>query len=111
MEVPNTPLYLVFAQRFDIIPQLIAIPPTRAPAPDPTTGLYILKRALRTDGSRIGDIIPLSHCRMPIQLVPRFGTKANTNLTSKNSMEQSREFFLNAYFHKDDFQYLRSSRP
>ena len=48
---------------------------------------------------------------MPIQLIPRFGAKADVRLTSRNSMEWSREFFLNAYFDKDIFQYLRSSRP
>ena len=46
-----------------------------------------------------------------IQLVPRFGPKAHNQLTSKNSMEWSREFFLNAYFDKHIFQYLQGSRP
>ena len=111
MEIPNAPSYLVYAQRFDIVPQLTITPPARAATPDPTTGLYVVKRALRADGSRIGDIVPLSHCRTPVQLIPRFGAKADTRLTSSNSMEWSREFFLNAYFDKDIFQYLRSSRP
>lgn len=111
VEVHHAPTYLLYAQRFDIIPQPTTTPPTRAMIPDPTTGLYVFKRALRTDKTRIGDIIPLSHCRMPIQLVPRFGTKADVRLTSKNSMEWSREFFLNAYFDKDIFQYLRSACP
>ena len=110
MEVPNAPGYLLYAQRFDIIPQPTTIPPTRAAIPDPVTGLYVFKRGLRTDKSRFGDIIPLSHCRMPIQLVPRFGTKADRRLTSRNSMEWSQEFFLNAYFDKDTFRYLQSSR-
>ncbi|KAF9781501.1 hypothetical protein BJ322DRAFT_1111424 [Thelephora terrestris] len=110
-EDSNAPLYLVYAQRFNIVPQLTAAPPIRASVPDPITGLYVLKRAFRADKSRIGDVIPLSHCRMPVQLIPRFGAKADARLTSKNSMEWSREFFLNAYFDKDTFQYLRSSRP
>ena len=101
----------MYAQRFDIIPQLTTTPPTRAAIPDPTTGLYVVKRALRANRSRIGDIIPLSHFRMPVQLVPRFGAKADSRLTSSNSMEWSKEFFLNAYFDKDIFQYLRASRP
>ena len=109
-ETPHAPTYLLYAQRFDTIPQLTITPPTRAAVPDPVTGLYILKRALRTDQSRIGGIIPLSHCRMPINLVPRFGAAADTQLTSKSSMERCREFFLNAYFDKDIFQYLRNSR-
>lgn len=107
----DTPLYLAYVQRFDIVPQLSATPPSRAAIPDPGTGLYVLKRAVRANGSRIGDVIPLSHCRMPVQLVPRFGKKAHSTLTCKTSMERSREFFLNGYFDKDIFQYLRSSRP
>jgi len=110
MEFANTPSYLAYAQRFDIIPQPSVISHTRASIPDPITGLYVLKRAFRTDQSRIGDIIPLSHCRMPTQLVPHFGKKADTRLTYTKSMEKCREFFLNGYFDKDIFQYLRSSR-
>ena len=103
---------MVYTQRFDIVPQLAtSAPPTRAAIPDPTTGLYIVKRAVRTNRTRVGDIIPISHCRMPVQLVPRFGVEADHRLTSSNSMEWSKEFFLNAYFDKDIFQYLRNSRP
>ena len=111
-DTPSTgePLYLIYAQRFDIIPQSTATA-TRAVIPDPITGLYVLKRALRSDQTRIGDIIPLSHCRMAVQLVPRFGTKADNRLMCTTSMEKSREFFLNGYFDKNIFQYLRSSRP
>ena len=111
MGATNAPLYLVYAQRFDIIPQLSVVPPTHSAIPDPVTGLYVFKRAFRVDQSRIGDIIPLSHFRMPVQLVPRFGAKADSGLTCVMSMERSREFFLNGYFNKDIFQYLRSSRP
>jgi len=111
VEIANAPPYLLYAQRFDIIPQPSNTSPIRAPIPDPITGLYIFKRALRTDQSRTGDIIPLSHCRMPVQLLPRFGAKADARLTSATSMEWSREFYLNAYFDKDIFQYLRGSRP
>ena len=41
-----------------------------------------------------------------IHLVPHLGMKADPWPTSKNSMEWSTEFFLNAYFDKDIFQYL-----
>ena len=105
------PTYLLYAQHFDIIPQPTATPPICAAVPDPTTGLYIFKHALHTDRSHIGDIIPLPHCCIPIQLVPCFSPKADTRLTAKNSMEWSQEFFLNVYFDKNIFQYLQSSCP
>jgi hypothetical protein len=97
----NIPLYLVHAQWFDIVPQLSASSPSRAATPDPATGLYILKCAVRSDNTHIGDIIPLSHCHLPVQLIPRFGEKAHPMLMCKTSMERSREFFLNGYFDKD----------
>ena len=105
------PLYLIYAERFDIIPQSATITTSaRTVAPDPITGLYILKRALRSDQTRIGGMVPLYHCRMPVQLVPRFGLEADNRLTYTTSMEKSREFFLNGYFDKNIFQYLRRSR-
>ena len=110
MEIPEAPSYLAYVQRFDIIPQPTTIPPARAAIPDPTTGQYVLKRVLCSDRSQIGNIFPLLHCHMPIQLTPRFGVKADTRLTGKNSIEWSTEFFLNTYFNKDVFQYLRNAR-
>jgi hypothetical protein len=111
VDIAGLPLYLVYAQRFDIIHQLSGNPPTRTAIPDPITGLYVFKRALRTDQSRVGDILPLYHCRIPVQLVPRFGAKADSTLTHTTSMERSREFLLNRYFDKDIYQYLRCSCP
>ena len=107
----DTPLYLVYTQQFNIVHQLTTNPPTCAAIPDPVTGLYTLKCALCTNQTNIGAIIPLSHCRMPVQLVPHFGAKATTSLTCVTSMERSREFFLNGYFDKDIFQYLCNSHP
>jgi hypothetical protein len=71
--------------------------------------MFVLKRALRSDESRIGDIIPLSHLRMPVYLIPKFGLKADVRLTAQNSMEFSKEFFLNRYYDKDVSLFLRSA--
>jgi hypothetical protein len=86
MEVPNTPSYLVYTQWFNIIPQLSATSTCMA-IPDLNTSLYIFKHAFRADHTRIGSIIPLTHCHMPIQLVPHFGTQADTSLKPMTSME------------------------
>lgn len=93
-EAMNVPLYLVYALQFNIIPQLSTLPPTHTAIPNPITSLYLLKCTLYTDQSCMGGIIPLSHCCMPIQLVPHFGAKADTGLTCTTSMEHSREFFF-----------------
>jgi len=97
-------MYLTYVQRFDIIPQ--SSQSGRRPIPDPVTGMYVLKRARRADQSYMGDIIPLTQFRMPVQLIPRFGAVADRRLTMETSLEYSNEFFLNRFFDKDTFCYL-----
>jgi hypothetical protein len=69
--------------------------------------MYVLKRAKRADGSRVGDILPLSWLRAPAPLQPRFiGPAADPRLTKHNSLEYSREFWLNKYSDKDFYYAL-----
>jgi hypothetical protein len=103
----------VYAQRFDIIPQL---PPTgqgqsneKGPYPEPSTGMHLLKRARRTDGSIMGDIVPLAQLRTLVDLVPRFGKQANRQLSKETVLEYSSEFWLNKYFEKELFYALKST--
>jgi len=72
-------------------------------SPQATTGLYLLKRAKRRNGDIMGDIVPLDQVRALVDVVPRFGRKADTRLTMANSMEYSEEFWLNKYFNKELF--------
>jgi hypothetical protein len=98
--------FLTYAQRFDIVPQTRSgsgsSSATRV-CPEPSSSLYVLKRAKRTDGSMIGDIVPLHQVRALVDLVPRFYDVAARGLTNKNSSTYSAEFFLNKYFHKEFF--------
>lgn len=66
--------------------------------------MYVMKRAVRVDLSRVGDIIPLSRLRTPVQLIPMCGQKADTRLTSRNSSQYTLEFFLNKYWDKEAFE-------
>ncbi|KAG1719323.1 hypothetical protein EDB19DRAFT_1919105 [Suillus lakei] len=84
--------YLTYIQRFDISSEC-----------DPTTQLHTLKRAKRSDGTRMGNIIPVSQLRAPVHLVPRFGATADMHLTAYNSMEHMREFWLNYFWDKHSF--------
>ena len=102
------PLYLAYVERFDVVPQA-DLPRGRRLAPDLIRGMYILRRAYRSDGSPMGAVVPLYHLRRPLQLVPRFGEKANPTLTSQTSFGASRDFYLNHYFNKEDFVYMRDS--
>ncbi|KAG2126069.1 hypothetical protein DEU56DRAFT_743197 [Suillus clintonianus] len=84
--------FLTYVQRFDLSNDR-----------DPTTHLHILKRAKRSNGNRMGDIIPLSQLRAPVQLVPRFGATADKRLTAYNSLEHAAEFWLNEFLDKSAF--------
>ena len=62
--------FLCYAQRFDIIPQLNQVSPTQGPHVEPTSGMYILKRAKRHDGTILGDVVPLANVRALVSLIP-----------------------------------------
>lgn len=95
--------FLAYCQRFDVIPQSTTPGGRRVPAVDPVAGMYVIKRALRTDSSKIGDILPLSRLRTPVDLIPLCGAKADTRLTSRNSCQYALEFHLNKYWDKEIF--------
>ena len=101
--IPASDMFLAYVQRFDIVPQnrsLTAGSP-RGPYPDPVTKMYILRRSVRADGSRLGDVIPLTNLRASADLTHRFHNKADTRLTKENSLEYGQEFLLNAFFEKN----------
>jgi len=51
----------------------------------------------------MGDIIPVSQLRAPVQLVPCFGTTADKRLLAYNSLEHAAEFWLNEFWNKSTF--------
>jgi len=100
-------VYLVYADRFEIIPQPTSYGSTsRGVCPDPITGQYLVRRSTRTNGSRLGDVVPLLQARIPAPLVPRYGTQADPKLTSRNSLEYSTEFYLNSFFDKELYYFM-----
>jgi hypothetical protein len=107
----GTDLFLTYAQCFEIISQLNptaqASSTQRGLYPDPSTGMYVLKRSERSDGTIMGDVVPLRQVRTLLDLVPRFGAEANKQLTKETSLEFSREFRLNKYFDKELFYALK----
>jgi len=103
--------FLTYVQRFDIVPQrssTVSTTTTKSPCPEPSSSLYVLKRAKRTDDSIIGDVVPLRQLRALVDLVPRFHEATPRALTNKNSSVYSTEFFLNKYFDKEMFWALHN---
>lgn len=103
----STNVYLTYAERFDIIPQLTYHgSAVRERCPDPVTGMYVVRRSSRSNGTRMGDIIPLSQVRIAALLIPRYGSQADPKLTRYNSLEFSTEFSLNKFFDKELYYFM-----
>ena len=100
-------VYLVYAEHFEIIPQPAFYGSTsRGIHPDPITTQYVVKHSTRTDGSRLGDVIPLLQTRILTPLVPQYGVQADPKLTSRNSLEYSTEFYINHFFDKELYYFM-----
>ena len=99
--------FLAYVRRYDILPRRDPANHARQGTyPDPNTGLYLLKRAARSNGEIAVDIIPLNQLRSLVDVSPRFGEKANPRLTNGNSLSFATEFWLNKYFDKELFYAL-----
>ncbi|KAG1733273.1 hypothetical protein EDB19DRAFT_1830994 [Suillus lakei] len=72
-------------------------------ARDPATRLHLIRRVKRSNGMLVGDIIPLTQIKAPVNLIPRFRASADNHLTSQNSMEHASEFWLNIFWDKNMF--------
>ncbi|KIM57296.1 hypothetical protein SCLCIDRAFT_28909 [Scleroderma citrinum Foug A] len=88
--------FLTYVQRFDIVLQADGYR-------DPSTQMHVLRRAIRSGGQHLGDVIPVSQLRAYANLVPCFGPRADSQLTSFNSSEHCCKFFLNKYFDKNTY--------
>lgn len=100
-------VFLIYAEHFDIIPQPTSYGSmTRGCCPDPATGMYVMKRSLRSSGARLGDVVPLSQARIFAPLIPRYGDRADPKLTAQNSLEFSTEFHLNHFFDKELYYFM-----
>jgi hypothetical protein len=99
--------FLAYVRRYNVVPQRDPANHTRQGMfPDPNTDLFLLKRAMRSNGEMAGDIIPLNQLRSLVDVAPRFGKKANPRLTNTNSLSFATEFWLNKYFDKELFYAL-----
>ena len=86
--IPRVPL--AYVQPFKLAPG------TRGKT-DPETNMYRLKRELRSDKSRKGVIVPLAQIWRPVELIPVFGRRCNTEWTCDTAVEESLEFYLNSF--------------
>lgn len=95
--------FLAYVQPFDIVPQLDEATQIKGDIPEAASGMYRLKRSRRSDGSIKGDIIPLERLRVPVELTPRFGKKADRKLKMETSLECFDDFWLCKWYNKELF--------
>ena len=96
-------LFLAYVQHFDVVRQ------SNPANVSPVTGMHMLKWAVRGNGQRIGEVIPLTRIRSPAHLVPNFGREAHSHLTNLSSYEFSNEFWLNKFWSKELYYVLSSA--
>jgi hypothetical protein len=84
--------FLAYVQCYDVVPQRNPTGTQYGMYPDSNTGLYLLKRAVRSTGEVLGDIIPLDQLRSLADVAPRSGEEASSELTNTNSIVFAKEF-------------------
>ena len=94
--------FTAFAQCFNTVPQS---GPNNTCT---TTGMHMLKCAVRTDEQRVGEVIPLTLIQSGAHLIPNFGPEAHICLTKHSSYKFSNKFWLNKYWSKETFYVLSS---
>ncbi|KAF8130114.1 hypothetical protein EV363DRAFT_1399319 [Boletus edulis] len=90
-----------YVQRFNVVPQQGISGNIHL-----GTGMYSLRQATRSNGTRIGDVVSVSHIRSGAHLIPNFSKEAHARLTRQNSYEISTDFWLNTYWSKESFYAL-----
>lgn len=95
--------YLAYVHCFNIVPQQGT--PSNVHL---GTGMHLLRRMVRSGGSRIGDVIPITQVHSPAHLILNFGKEAYPWLTRENSYDVSSEFWLNKYWSKEFYFALLS---
>jgi hypothetical protein len=99
--LPFSSNYLSYAQIFTI-PKTI----------ERDTKMFVVRRELHSDGSRWGEIFPLSSFARLIQLIPKFRGPIPAGVDQHNSLEIGKSFYINNFFTKDIYRTVyRSHLP
>ena len=93
--------FVAYVQCFDIVPQQ-GIPNNI----NSGTGMHLVQRTTKPNGSRISNVIPVTWIHSPAHLIPNFGKEAHTCLTGESSYELSTEFWLNKFWMKEFYYAL-----
>ncbi|KIJ11760.1 hypothetical protein PAXINDRAFT_15343 [Paxillus involutus ATCC 200175] len=70
----HSDILAAYVQHFNIVPQHAT-----ANNMHPGTGMHLLRRAVRSNGQRVGDVIPITQIRSPAHLIPNFVIPESTS--------------------------------
>ena len=93
--------FMAYVQHFNVVPQQGTVNHV-----NPVMGMHLLWHAVRSNGSRIGDVIPIMQIQSPAHLIPNFSKEAHPHLTNGSSYKLSTEFWLNKYWSKEFYYAL-----
>lgn len=69
--------------------------------------MFQVNRHKRSNGRRMGDIVPLDRILQVVELVPKHGMHIDPSLDCDNSLEGD-TFFLNNFSNKENFHAILS---
>jgi len=88
--------FLAYAYLYDPVPQVVPGATRADIRPNSNTGMYVLTKACRADGSRLGDVILLESILEDIEVVPKF-SEDDGSWSRFNAREKGKDFYLNHY--------------
>ena len=100
----NADYIVIYVQRFNVVSQQGS--PSNVHL---GTGMHLVRRAIKSNGTRIGDVVPVSHIQSAAHLIPSFGKQAHSHLSRQNSCELSSNFWLNKFWLKEFYYALSPS--
>jgi len=101
-------IYAKFFNFSDVYHQMINN--MRVVTPAPKIEMFVVRRRFRSNGTPLGDIIPLDRVHQVVQLVPRFGVKAPKEMMGDNSLQVGHEFYINSFADKETFHAILSNQ-
>lgn len=72
--------------------------------PERDLNMYKVRYEREPDGLRIGAVVKLSRLSRLVQMIPVYGAQVNPDLTSENSMDVWRDYYLNSFMDKETYQ-------
>jgi hypothetical protein len=76
--------------------------------PEPGIDMFVVHRHMRSNGIRMGDVLPIQHLQQMVQLVPKFGAIADAAFTKDNSMDIGGDYYVNNFDDRETYHAILS---